>query len=155
MEEAIFHGILEAAERDSFLLAWYARLPLRQLDLDSSGDPELRLMTERVRSVAGYDLHVFNSTMEYGIPSIWAIAKNRKREGLNLICSAGAHPDPVKAVKSALHELAGMMLKHDRKFESERSKYHQMLRSPALVREMEDHSLMYGLPEAEERLSFC
>lgn len=50
--------------------------------------------------------------------------------------------------------LAGMMLKHDRKFESERSKYHQMLRSPALVREMEDHSLMYGLPEAEERLSF-
>ncbi|MDI5791248.1 YcaO-like family protein [Bacillus licheniformis] len=79
----------------------------------------------------------------------------QKREGLNLICSAGAHPDPVKAVKSALHELAGMMLKHDRKFESERSKYHQMLRSPALVREMEDHSLMYGLPEAEERLSFC
>ncbi|MCY8540862.1 TOMM precursor leader peptide-binding protein [Bacillus haynesii] len=154
LEEAIFHGILEAAERDSFLLAWYTRLPLRQLDLDSSGDLELRLMTERVRSVAGYDLHVFNSTMEYGIPSIWAIAKNRKREGLNLICSAGAHPDPVKAVKSALHELAGMMLKHDRKFESERSKYQQMLRSPALVREMEDHSFMYGLPEAEERLRF-
>ena len=47
-----------------------------------------------------------------------------------------------------------MMLKHDRKFESEKSKYHQMLRNPALVQEMEDHSLMYGLPEAEERLRF-
>ena len=55
LEEAIFHAILEAAERDSFLLAWYARLPLRQLDLGSSEDPELRLMTERVRSVPKWE----------------------------------------------------------------------------------------------------
>ncbi|MFT0802492.1 TOMM precursor leader peptide-binding protein [Bacillus swezeyi] len=154
LEEAIFHAILEAAERDSFLLTWYAQLPLRQLDLDSAADLELSLMTERVRSVAGYDLYVFNSTMEYGIPSIWAVAKNRKQQGMNLICSAGAHPDPVKAVKSALHELAGMMLKHDRRFEDDRNKYVEMLHNPFLVRKMEEHSMLYGLPEAEERLRF-
>ena len=48
--------------------------------------------------------------MEHGIPSVLAIAKNRKQKGLNLICAAGAHLDPVRAVKSAVHELAGMML---------------------------------------------
>ncbi|MEC1501457.1 TOMM precursor leader peptide-binding protein [Bacillus sonorensis] len=154
LEEAIFHAILEVVERDSFLLTWFARLPLRQIELHSCEDEELRLMIERVRAVAGYDLYVFNSTMEHGIPSIWAIAKNRKQHGLNLICSAGAHPDPSKAVKSALHELAGMMFKHDAKLEAERDKYEEMLHNPFLVREMEEHSLLYGLPEAEERLRF-
>ncbi|QHZ46068.1 TOMM precursor leader peptide-binding protein [Bacillus sp. NSP9.1] len=154
LEEAIFHGILEVAERDSFLMTWYGRLPLRQLDIQSCEDLELKLMVNRVRRVAGYELYVFNSTMEHGIPSIWAVAKNSKRQGLNLICSAGAHPDPVKAVKSALHELAGMMLKHDRHLEESRDKYEAMLHNPFLVREMQDHSMLYGLPEAEERLRF-
>lgn len=154
LEEAIFHAILEVVERDSFLLTWYARLPLREIDLRSCEDTELRVMAERVRAVAGYDLHVYNSTMEHGIPSIWAVAKNRKREGLNLLCTAGAHPNPVKAVKSALHELAGMMLKYDSRLEAERGKYEEMPQDPFLVQNMEEHSMLYGLPEAEERLRF-
>ncbi|MEC3606437.1 TOMM precursor leader peptide-binding protein [Bacillus glycinifermentans] len=154
LEEAIFHAILEVVERDSFLLTWYARLPLREIDLRSCEHAELRIMTERVRAVAGYDLHVYNSTMEHGIPSIWAVAKNRKRDGLNLLCTAGAHPNPVKAVKSALHELAGMMLKYDSRLEAERGKYEEMLQDPFLVQNMEEHSMLYGLPEAEERLRF-
>jgi ribosomal protein S12 methylthiotransferase accessory factor len=154
LEEAIFHAILEVVERDSFLMAWYAQLPLPRLDLSSANDKELQLMVDRVRAVAGYDLYVFNSTMEHGIPSIWAVAKNRKQEGLNLICAAGAHPDPIRAVKSAIHELAGMMLVLDEKFEANRKKYEKMLHDPSLVQQMEDHGMLYGLPEAEERLQF-
>ena len=69
------------------------------------------------REVAGYDLHFYNSTMEHEIPSVWAVAKNRKSKGVNLICAAGANPDPVRAVKSAIYELAGMMYRHDEKLE--------------------------------------
>jgi ribosomal protein S12 methylthiotransferase accessory factor len=154
LEEAIFHAILEVVERDSFLMAWYAQLPLPRLDLRSANDKELQLMVDRVRAVAGYDLYFFNSTMEHGIPSVWAVAKNRKQKGLNLICAAGAHPDPIRAVKSSIHELAGMMLVLDEKFEANRKKYEKMLRDPLLVRQMEDHGMLYGLPEAEERLQF-
>lgn len=154
LEEAIFYGIMEVAERDSFLLAWYAQLPLPRLDPGSAGDRELDLMISRVQAVAGFDLSFYNATMENGIPCVWTIAKNRKSKGVNLICIAGAHPDPVKAAKGAIHELSGMTLTLDDKFEANRAEYKRMYRDPTLVRVMEDHSLLYSLPQAEERLRF-
>ncbi|PTM59043.1 TOMM precursor leader peptide-binding protein [Desmospora activa] len=153
LEEAIFYGLLEVVERDSFLLTWYAQLPLPRLDLASVDDGELRLMVERLRVVAGYELHLYNATMENGIPSVWAIAKNRKSEGTNLICAAGAHPDPLRAVKSAIHELAGMLPLNE-KWKQNREKAYQMYHDSSQVRQMEDHSTLYGLPQAEERLHF-
>ena len=113
LEEAIFYGIMEVLERDSFLLTWYAKLNLPRLDPASANDQELLLMIERARAVAGYDIHLYNSTMEHGIPCIWALAHNRKENGLNIICAAGAHLDPIRAAKSAIYELAGMMLTLD------------------------------------------
>ncbi|PGM52242.1 TOMM precursor leader peptide-binding protein [Bacillus sp. AFS053548] len=154
LEEAIFYGILEIVERDSFLMTWYAQLPLPRLDPKSAKDQELDLMIERMRLVGGYDLHLFNSTMENGIPSIVAIAKNRKEHGLNLICAAGAHLDPIRAVKSAVHELAGMMLTLDKKFEENYAKNMKMLLDNNLVKQMDDHGMLYGLRQTEERLKF-
>ncbi|MFL8938252.1 TOMM precursor leader peptide-binding protein [Rossellomorea oryzaecorticis] len=153
-EEAIFYGIMEVVERDSFLLTWYAELNLPRLDPLSAGDAELELMIERMRAVAGYDLYLYNATMEHGIPSIFAIAKNRKDAGLNLILAAGAHLDPVRASKSAIQELAGMMLNLDEKLEKNKVKYEKMLNDDSLVRQMDDHGMLYGLPQAEERLGF-
>lgn len=154
LEEAILYGILEVVERDSFLMTWYAQLPLPRLDPKSVDDPELWLMIDRLKAVAQYDVILFNATMEHGIPSIWAMAKNRKEKGLNLICAAGAHLDPVRAAKSAIHELAGMMLILDEKFEANKEKYEAMLHDPFLVKEMDDHSMLYGLKQAEERFDF-
>ncbi|SES41194.1 TOMM precursor leader peptide-binding protein [Salipaludibacillus aurantiacus] len=154
LEEAIFHAIMEVVERDSFLLTWYARLPLPRLDLRSANDTELQLMVERITEVTGYELYFYNSTMEHGIPSVWAIAKNKRSKGVNIICAAGANPDPVSAVKSSIYELAGMMFRDDEKLEKNRKKYKKMLKDPFAVRTMEDHGMLYGLKEAEERLTF-
>lgn len=133
LEEAIFYGIMEVVERDSFLMTWYAKLPLPRLDPYSANDKELQLMVERLRAVAGYDLYIFNATMENGIPSVWTLAKNRKETGVNLICAAGAHPDPIRAVKSSVHEVAGMLMTLDEKLTAEREQYLQMLHDPFLV----------------------
>ncbi|MFB3164653.1 TOMM precursor leader peptide-binding protein [Neobacillus sp. 179-J 1A1 HS] len=154
LEEAIFYGILEVVERDSFLMTWYAQMPLPRIEPHSIEDTELLLMIERMRAVAGYDLYLYNSTMEHGIPSILAIAKNRKEKGMNLICAAGSHLDPVRAVKTAVHELAGMMLSLDEKLEKNQEEYVRMLHDSSLVEQMDDHGMLYGLPEAEERLQF-
>lgn len=154
LEEAAFYGIMEVVERDSFLLTWYAQLPIPRLDLSTADDRELQLMIERLRTVAGFDVVVYNATLENGIPSVWALAKNRKPRGVNLICAAGAHPDPIRAVKSAIHELSGMMMTLDEKFEANRQDIERMLRDPFRVRHMEDHSMLYSLPQAEERLRF-
>ncbi|MBW3112440.1 TOMM precursor leader peptide-binding protein [Bacillus sp. MCCB 382] len=153
-EEAIFYGIMEVVERDSFLMTWYAELNLPRLDPFTAEDEELQLMIERMRAVAGYDLYLYNSTMEHGIPSIFAMAKNRKDTGLNLILAAGAHLDPVRAAKSAIQELAGMMLNLDEKLEKNKADYEKMLDDDSLVRQMDDHGMLYGLPQAEERFGF-
>lgn len=154
LEEAIFHGIMEVVERDAFLLTWYAYLPLPRLNLRSADDKELQLMVDRLYEVTGYDLYFYNSTMEHGIPSVFGVAKNRESKGLNLICAAAANPDPISAVKSTIYELAGTMARQDEKLEENRQKYEAMLRDPFAVHTMEDHGLLYGLPEAEERLHF-
>ncbi|MEB1809724.1 MAG: TOMM precursor leader peptide-binding protein [Bacillaceae bacterium] len=154
LEEAIFHAIMEVVERDSFLITWYAKLPLPQLDLRSADDIELQLMVDRITEVTGYDLYFYNSTMEHGIPSVWAVAKNRRSKGVHIICAAGANPDPIKAVKSSIYELAGMMFRDDEKLEKNRKTYEKMLLDPFAVRTMEDHGMLYGLKEAEERFDF-
>ncbi|MDR0269261.1 TOMM precursor leader peptide-binding protein [Paenibacillus sp.] len=154
LEEAIFYGMLEVVERDSFLMTWYAQLPLPRLDHRSVQDRELRWMIDRLEAVAGYDIHLYKSTMEHGIPSVWALAKNKKERGVNLICAAGAHPDPIRAAKSAIHEVAGMLLTVSDKFEENRQQYERMLLDPYQVVQMEDHSMLYGLKQAEERLDF-
>ncbi|SDW00012.1 ribosomal protein S12 methylthiotransferase accessory factor [Marininema mesophilum] len=154
LEEAIFHGIMEVVERDAFLLTWYAQLPLPRLEPTSAKDQELHWMIDRMRAVAGYEVHLFNATMENGIPAVWAIAKNQRSQGVNLICAAGAHLDPIRAVKSSIYELAGILPMLDQEFTTNKEKAISMLKDPMKVREMKDHSLLYSLSEAEERLGF-
>nr|WP_245402839.1 TOMM precursor leader peptide-binding protein [Peribacillus muralis] len=154
LEEAIFYGIMEVVERDSFLMTWYAQLPLNRIDPNSANNKELELMIDRARAAAGYDIQLFNSTMEHGIPSVWALAKNRKQKGLNLICAAGAHLDPIRAVKSAVFELAGMMLTLDQQLEKNKEEIEKMFEDSSLVRKMDDHGMLYGLPQSEARLDF-
>ncbi|MBB6674661.1 TOMM precursor leader peptide-binding protein [Cohnella nanjingensis] len=154
LAEAILYGLFEAVERDAFLLAWYARLSVPRLDPYASGDDELTLMLHRLEAVAGYEVQLFNTTLDTGIPSIWALGKNRKPGGANLICAAGAHLDPVRAAKSAIMELAGHAGYLDGMSEDNRREYVEMLRDPDRVSEMPDHALLYTVPEAESRLDF-
>ncbi|MFC5528223.1 TOMM precursor leader peptide-binding protein [Cohnella yongneupensis] len=154
LEEAIFYGIMEVVERDSFLLTWYARLSVPRLDPYSSNDKELRLMLDRLQDIAGYEICLFNTTMENGIPSIWAIAKNKGKTGANLICAGGAHLDPIRAAKSAILEVAGNIIFLGEMMKENREEYYRMVDDPYLVRRMEDHSLLYSLPETEDRLHF-
>jgi ribosomal protein S12 methylthiotransferase accessory factor len=152
--EAIFHGILEVVERDAFLLTWYAQLRAPRLDPGSLADAELRGMIHRFEELTGYELFLHNITMENRIPSVWVTAKNRRADGANLVCAAGSNLDPVRAVKSALHELTGTLQSLDERYEANRSECLEMYRDPFRVRHMEDHSLLYSLPQAGERLSF-
>ncbi|WP_347551326.1 TOMM precursor leader peptide-binding protein [Pseudalkalibacillus hwajinpoensis] len=156
LEEAIFYGIMEVLERDSFLMTWYAQLPLPRIDPYSSNDEELLLMIDRMQEITGYDLYLYNATMEHGIPCILTITKNRNPESdrLNLMCAAGAHLDPVRAVKSAVFESVGMITPLNKEFKKKKAEYVKMFNDSSLVQKMDDHGMVYGLPEAEERLQF-
>ncbi|MBD3921744.1 TOMM precursor leader peptide-binding protein [Paenibacillus sp. PR3] len=154
LEEAILYGLLEVVERDSFLMTWYARLPVPRLDYRSSGDKELMLMIERLRAVSGYDVQLYNTTMENGIPSIWAAAKGGADQRLNLVCAAGAHLDPIRAAKGAIHELAVTITRMEGRWHERQEEAEAMFHDASLVQSMEDHALLYSLPQSEERLGF-
>lgn len=154
LEEAILYGIFEVVERDSFLMTWYARLPVPQLDPDSPGDGELSLMIHHLRAVTGYEVLLYNTTMENGIPSIWAIAKGGAAHQVNLVCAAGAHLDPIRAAKGAIHELSGMISMTEERWRKRKPEAESMFEDSFQVQQMEDHALLYSLPQAEERLQF-
>ena len=156
LEEAIFYGMMEVLERDSFLISWYAQLPLPQIDPYSSNDEELHLMIDRMQELTGYDLYLYNATMEHGIPCILTITKNgtSDTDRLNLMCAAGAHLDPVRAVKSAIFESVGLITPLNKDFKKKKDEFLAMYHDSSLVKKMDDHGMVYGLPEAEERLHF-
>ncbi len=154
LQEAILHGIFEVIERDAFLMAWYRKLRLKKINTESIADRETQLMLTKFEHVTDYDVHLFDMTMENGVPSVWALAKNRGDSGMNILCAAGAHCDPVKAIQSSLHEVAGILIALQDKFEKRKTALYEMVHNSHLVKHMEDHSLLYGLKETESRFDF-
>ncbi|UQZ81071.1 YcaO-like family protein [Paenibacillus konkukensis] len=73
---------------------------------------------------------------------------------MNLVCAAGAHLDPIRAAKSAVYELAGTITRVEASWNERRDDAEAMFHDSFLVEYMEDHSILYSLPEAEERLGF-
>jgi ribosomal protein S12 methylthiotransferase accessory factor len=153
LAEAIFHGLLEIAERDSFLMTWYGRLPVPKLDLATVPDRRIPLLAARARQDFGYELMAFAMSTELGIPAFWTMAVNGgdapgRRHAL---CAAGAHVDPERALRSALLELLPR-LASGAHYDEEASA--AMLADPDLVTEMEQHQQVYFHPGAWDRLEF-
>ncbi len=164
LAEAVLRGLLTVAERDAFLLTWYARLAVPQLALDAVSDRRITLLAEQVRHEFGYRVHAFDTTLEQGVPSCWVLAvrdeaaaggsapRARSRSQLAALCAAGAHPVPERALLRAVRELSaalpGSIQRHDHRAAA------ALLDAPELVRTAEDHRLLYGHPDALRRLDF-
>jgi ribosomal protein S12 methylthiotransferase accessory factor len=156
LEEAILYGLLEVAERDAFLLTWYARLPVPRIEVASLRGHLLALIIERIEHTTGYTIHLFNTTMEQRVPCVWvmAIDERNRAETPKALCSAGAHLDPERALEGALLELARQLQYAPRGYLDDRDRILAMVADPFNVREMADHAPLYYAPEAFGRFSF-
>lgn len=155
LTEAVLHGLLEVAERDAFLAAWYARLPLSPIDLEAARDRRVPLLAAWARERAGCELMAFDATLEQGVPAVWAMSvagPGAVAVGQPaVVCGAAARLSTEDALATALDELVCTLLTpppHD----LERAA--RMLRDPFAVRAMGDHELLYAHPRARERLAF-
>ena len=154
LQEAILHGMFEVIERDAFLMAWYRKLRLKKINNGSIADKETQIMLTKFEQVTNYAVYLFDMTLENEVPSVWALAKNKGDNGMNILCAAGAHFDPIKAIQNSLHELAGILIALQEKFENRKTALYEMVHDSHLVKHMEDHSLLYGLKETEKRFDF-
>lgn len=153
-EEAILHGLREVVERDSFLLTWYRKLRLPELDLQNDPDPELRTVLRKSELFTGCEFRAFLSTMEHGMPSVWLVAVGRDPDGPAVLAGAGAHPDLRQAVVGALYELAKRVLGITHYYPTRRAEVLPMLEDARMVKQLEHHPMVNCLPEARERFSF-
>jgi bacteriocin biosynthesis cyclodehydratase domain-containing protein len=107
---AVHRALLELIERDAFLLTWYLRLPLREVDVGSSSDREVRdvysYLTER-----GIELRLYDMRVDFDIPSVLICARATRncgqwRAGGRLI-SASTATTWDGAIRHSLMEVLG------------------------------------------------
>ncbi|MGW1749209.1 TOMM precursor leader peptide-binding protein [Streptomyces sp. NPDC002092] len=155
IEEAVLHGILEVVERDAFLMTWYARLPVPEVDLARAPDPRIRLVAERIER-HGYRVRAFDITLTEGIRAFWVLAQDSTGDERRpkVVCTSGSALDPVAAVLTALGELAPIVEQELTRYPAEAERARRMAADPELVRIMTDHALCAATPEAFDRFSF-
>lgn len=154
VEEATLYGLLELAERDAYFTAWYARIPPKQIDLDGLLDERIRTLVGRSKA-QGYELYVFDIRLDIDIPVVWAMIVDPAADApVKSYCAAGAHFDPEQAIFGALVEVTTSMGVYRRSLPQFRERAYELLRNPNQVQQMNDHVLLYSLPETYEQLAF-
>lgn len=145
-EEAILFGMLEAIERDAFMIAWYGNLDLSPIDPASIHDEESCAYLRRME-LCGVDVIFLDATVGVGVPTVIAVCA--EPSGATCV-GAGAHPDPERALKSALVEIASdfqVVAEHGK---DRAAGIEWMLNDFSLVRAMEDHADLFALPQARQ-----
>lgn len=77
-QEAAISGLFETVERDAFMLTWYNKLSLPQIDIQSS--PRLKHFHERYVKPTSLDLHLIDMSVFSGIPTVLAVVRNPHTE---------------------------------------------------------------------------
>ncbi|MFI7134694.1 TOMM precursor leader peptide-binding protein [Nonomuraea sp. NPDC050153] len=146
LEEAILHALLELVERDAFLIAWYAKPRLREIDPYSSTRIRSRLMMDRL-SMYGYDLRLFDARIEFPIPVVIAVAQRRDGGMGRLLFGAGASLDPEEAIASGLYEVASAIPDFPGYTKLRAEELTAKAADFGKVLSLPDHAPLYGLPE--------
>jgi ribosomal protein S12 methylthiotransferase accessory factor len=146
LAEAVHHGLMETIERDAFLLAWFGRARLPEIDPSSSTRPATRAMVDRL-AMYGYRARFFDTRVTFTVPVVTAVAE-RVDGGPGLLCfGAGASPDPDAALAAGLCEIATDSVNLRRRTVRQEERLRRMARDFDEVRVLHDHPLLYGLPE--------
>ncbi|MFG2949203.1 TOMM precursor leader peptide-binding protein [Streptomyces adustus] len=146
LTEAVYHGLMETVERDAFLLAWFGRARLPEIDPATSTRPETRAMVDRL-AMYGYRARFFDTRITFPVPVVTAVAE-RVDGGQGLLCfGAGASLDPEAALASGLCEIATDSVNLRRRTVREERRLRRMATDFHEVRVLHDHPLLYGLPE--------
>ncbi|OEV07557.1 bacteriocin biosynthesis protein SagD, partial [Streptomyces nanshensis] len=146
LEEAVYFGLMEVIERDAFLLAWYGRQPLPEIDPATSGRAATRHMTDRL-AMYGYRARFFDTRISFPVPVVTAVAE-RFDGGTGRMCfGAGAGIDPESALEGALCEIATDAVNLQARTESDEARLLAMAADFGKVTALHDHPLLYGVPE--------
>lgn len=153
LEEAILFGLLELIERDTFLIAWYAKLGLPRIDHWGCRSKETLFMADRINRL-GYDLHLFDMRLDLSPPTVMAVGVRREQGLGQMLFAAGSGLDPEDAIRAALCEVASYVHDFDERVRSRQEELRPMVQDYTQVTELQHHGLLYGLPEMASHADF-
>ncbi|MEU3778900.1 TOMM precursor leader peptide-binding protein [Streptomyces sp. NPDC032472] len=158
-EEAALYGLFEVAERDAFLMAWYARTPLPGVAVPAD-DPLVAALAARAE-LLGYRLTLLDATNDLGIPAVVALCRygGSHPDAPRAFLAAGAHHDPRAAIRSAVAEVVTNVQDAAHRPAGpggarDPERLRPMLERPELVVDLDDHVGLNALPQAQPRLEF-
>lgn len=154
LEEALLYGCLELVERDAFLLSWYSQTPGTRLDPAGVTDPVSVAMLDTLTG-QGCETRLYDITSDVGMTTIWALALDPTNADAASLSAAAAHPDPHKAIRGALAEVAAMsVIRNGQGPPTSIEDRLALLEDPTRVRSLDDHVGLYTLPQALPRLAW-
>ncbi|WP_424216098.1 TOMM precursor leader peptide-binding protein (plasmid) [Streptomyces sp. BI20] len=153
LEEAALHGLLELVERDAFTAAWFAAAELPEIDPATCADPATAAAVDRMRAL-GHHVRLFDLRLDLPIPVALCAAVRTVPGPGNLVLSAGVDLDPRAAVRTAVREVASFLPGFDERVTEDLDRLRTLAADHSLVTALEDHGMLYGLPEMAAHVPF-
>jgi ribosomal protein S12 methylthiotransferase accessory factor len=147
---ATLTGLYEVIERDAYMITWFRRLPLPRVE--PRDDARAAAILDGVLAGTGLTLHVFDMTLDTGVPAYLSYADGPSPRGPIIGTGAAARLDAhaalVKAMLESVHTWLYARAVLDRRPDWRPEPEY------ADVREFEDHVRLYCEPDMRQHLGF-
>jgi ribosomal protein S12 methylthiotransferase accessory factor len=101
---AIYKAILEAIERDAFMITWHNRLSRRQINLESVNDPFVQRLLSLIKGVP-VCCHAWDLSLDISVPTILVVFSSTSGHPPYTVMGIGTALDPNRALIQALEEV--------------------------------------------------
>jgi ribosomal protein S12 methylthiotransferase accessory factor len=156
LSDAIYRGALEIVERDAFLIGWKHRLVVARWEPATHPDPAFRSLVETYRR-RGIQIGLFQMPTDLDISVFMAVGLTEEGEQFPAaVVGLGADPDPAAAAWKAFLEVGQIRpaLRRRLRAPEHRERSLRLVADPTLVKELDDHDLLYAHPKALGKLDF-
>ncbi len=156
LPSAVFSAAMEVIERDAFLIGWNHRLTVARWEPGTHPDPEFRRLHQVYKRCGiGIELYQMPTDLSVAVFLALGIAED-ERDLPAAVVGLGAHPDPATSAWKAFLEVGQIRPAQRRRLRAPalRERMAGLLADPTLVKEMEDHDLLYSNPGALSKFEF-
>lgn len=148
--EAAISGLFETVERDAFMLTWYNKLSLPQVDIDSS--ERLRKFYDRYIVPTQLKLSLVDMSIFSGIPSVLAVIENTNNNFAPLALGAASAASLERACEKAATE--AMYTRTWMKTEQREGNALTNVNLDEDIKSFEDHIKLYAGTEFVKKAKF-
>ncbi|HHX0067826.1 YcaO-like family protein [Staphylococcus felis] len=149
--EVIYYGLMEVLERDAFLSFWYFDTPKNMIE-NIKNKKIIEFIDKFQSFYSDYNLFLYDISNDNEIPVVMAsvISKKETNDKMNFMCAAAADVNIYIAIEKAIQEISGILFGLNGKFLERYNELCKMATGELDIKTMEDHSLVYGLPQCRE-----